>query len=520
MGVKGLWKIVSKCGEEQTPSNMTLAIDTSIWIHQYKGMQKNDVIYNVSKKIIKLLYHKINPVFIFDGPPNPLKRRVLEERKKEKFDSLVKNIINNVICKKCKISIRTCTHGGLLKDDFEEDTLKAHENWGIMQTNGKLKNEEINQIESISKFINSKDYSDVQKLKMLVKMREHRKSRLRVNTSSMTNFSNSQIKNVKNRNLVSFYIKKLENEKAKKIGSDCNREFVFENPDRSKHGNFNTESSSESEINDFLELKNSKNDIKEFDFTNKQKTTNFMETDAVFVCKTESEKLNEGFFGKNENDFVVEKNESDLVEEQNEIEFDFSEGRAIKISSIKEYKNETMDFLSIQSIIKDIIKTFNLPQLDSPSESDAQCGLLCRTGIVDGVITEDNDILLHGGIVYKNFFRKNKNILQFDPKKIEEVMGLSRIDLIDLSFVLGSDYTIGIKGIGMKKAVEYIKTEEFKNMKIERYRNIFLSSSARDDWKPKFQKIEFEKIVKFWKINGLDDERIDELKFYLLTNKK
>lgn len=563
MGVKGLWKIVNECGMQEDPSGLTLAIDTSIWVHQYKGMSEIDAIYVISKKIIKLLYHNIKPVFIFDGPPNPLKKKVLDERKKEKIDALIKGIVNNANCKKCKVSIRTCVHGGLLKDNFNEGDIEANTEWGDVYDESKIhstihdklldnkkdcinthkidcslaNNALITQISDIKTLIENKSYSNAQKLKTLVKMRERRKNRLEFNDSSLAAFSSSQIKNIKNRNLVSYYIKKLETNQAKRVGSDCKKSFVLhKNYDLTNNLVKENEENSSSELNEFLELENiekidsklNENDTFSINLQNdKMKTdlicsNNFKKNNhniscdtinnSVIVCKTESEKFHDGFFGQENFDI-------DTNIEENVIDYNFNVSRPIKINVKQSFNDESLDFLSIQSIIKDILKIFNMPYLDSPSESDAQCASLCKSGVVDGVITEDSDILLHGGVVYKNFFRKNKYITKYDPKKIYEVMGLSLNDLISLGYILGSDYTVGIKGIGIKKAVEYIKSEDFKNLDIKNYYNIYLQCPVREDWIPQFKTIELEKIIRYWSTNGLDKEKIDELKFYLTTKK-
>ncbi|CAF1086862.1 unnamed protein product [Didymodactylos carnosus] len=87
MGVHGLWQLLDSTGR---PINMKglegkiLAIDISIWLHQAeKGMQgrKNAYILLLFHRICKLLFLKIRPVFIFDGQPPELKRRILAERR-------------------------------------------------------------------------------------------------------------------------------------------------------------------------------------------------------------------------------------------------------------------------------------------------------------------------------------------------------------------------------------------------------------------------------------------------------
>jgi DNA excision repair protein ERCC-5 len=84
MGVLGLWQLLQPSSRPiklQGLEGKKLAIDISIWLHQAtKGVRNSNnghilVLYN---RICKLLYFKIKPVFVFDGPNVPkLKQRVL-----------------------------------------------------------------------------------------------------------------------------------------------------------------------------------------------------------------------------------------------------------------------------------------------------------------------------------------------------------------------------------------------------------------------------------------------------------
>jgi DNA excision repair protein ERCC-5 len=78
-------------------------------------------------------------------------------------------------------------------------------------------------------------------------------------------------------------------------------------------------------------------------------------------------------------------------------------------------------------------------------------------GLVDGVVTEDSDALLFGSRkVYRNIFDRNKLVEKYDMKVIEKEMGLSREDLIKMALFMGSDYTMGVKGIAAVNATEII----------------------------------------------------------------
>ena len=75
----------------------------------------------------------------------------------------------------------------------------------------------------------------------------------------------------------------------------------------------------------------------------------------------------------------------------------------------------------------------------------------------NGTITDDSDIWLFGGKkVFKNFFNQSKRVLQFTYGDIEQSFKLSRHQLISLALLVGSDYTLGINGIGPVTALEIL----------------------------------------------------------------
>ncbi|KAI5809845.1 DNA-repair protein rad13 [Peziza echinospora] len=92
MGVQGLWTILSPCARPvklETLAQKRLAVDASIWIYQFlKAVRdqegnalRNSHIVGFFRRICKLLFFGIKPVFVFDGGAPVLKRQTIAGRK-------------------------------------------------------------------------------------------------------------------------------------------------------------------------------------------------------------------------------------------------------------------------------------------------------------------------------------------------------------------------------------------------------------------------------------------------------
>ncbi|KAF7970071.1 hypothetical protein HWV62_25044 [Athelia sp. TMB] len=95
MGVKSLWNLLTPVGRPvllETIENKTLAIDSSIWLYQFQATMRdkegraltNAHVLGFLRRICKLLFYGIRPVFVFDGGAPVLKRSTIMERKKKK----------------------------------------------------------------------------------------------------------------------------------------------------------------------------------------------------------------------------------------------------------------------------------------------------------------------------------------------------------------------------------------------------------------------------------------------------
>lgn len=95
MGVQGLWQVLQPCAR---PTNLAtlnrkrLAVDASIWIYQFlKAVRdkegnalRNSHVVGFFRRICKLLWFGIKPIFVFDGGAPALKRATLQGRRRRR----------------------------------------------------------------------------------------------------------------------------------------------------------------------------------------------------------------------------------------------------------------------------------------------------------------------------------------------------------------------------------------------------------------------------------------------------
>jgi len=92
----------------------------------------------------------------------------------------------------------------------------------------------------------------------------------------------------------------------------------------------------------------------------------------------------------------------------------------------------------------------------SPAESDAVYANIEKAVRIDGVITDDSDILLFStSPVYRHVFKRKERAKVY--RKEGKEIGYSWGELVLLSWMLGSDYSGGIRGVGVKKAQKIIR---------------------------------------------------------------
>lgn len=110
---------------------------------------------------------------------------------------------------------------------------------------------------------------------------------------------------------------------------------------------------------------------------------------------------------------------------------------------------------------KKLLRLMGVPVIEAPCEAEAQCAILCKSGKVFASGSEDMDTLTCGTPVlvrHLTYSEARKTpIMEIHLDKVLKGLALTMEQFIDLCILLGCDYSDKIKGVGPKRAYEYIK---------------------------------------------------------------
>ncbi len=160
---------------------------------------------------------------------------------------------------------------------------------------------------------------------------------------------------------------------------------------------------------------------------------------------------------------------------------------------------------------KELIKLLGLPVIEAPSEAEAQCSAMAKSGKVYAVATEDMDCLTFGcPILLRDFTSKDDPVIEINLSVALEGLGVTMEQFIDICILCGCDYTTSIDGIGPIKAHKLVKEHENIEGVIE-----FVKKYNEDSKKKKkytFHPDEFEYVESrklFVEPEVTDSEKID-----------
>jgi flap endonuclease-1 len=114
---------------------------------------------------------------------------------------------------------------------------------------------------------------------------------------------------------------------------------------------------------------------------------------------------------------------------------------------------------------KELLTMMGIPFINAPEEADSQCAWLAKNGLVDGVLTEDMDILTFGSPkIIRNLTSHKINTTEISLEKILEKFKLTHDQFIEFCILLGCDYCQGLTDFKPNVIYDYY----LKNKSIEK----------------------------------------------------
>ncbi len=184
-----------------------------------------------------------------------------------------------------------------------------------------------------------------------------------------------------------------------------------------------------------------------------------------------------------------------------------------KLTKMKN-QNVRVTYQDIQSV-QNLLQTMCIQNLQAPTEAEALCSWLNIKGVVDGVLTEDTDVLAYGSPLFLNKINTSTNtctMINYD--KILDELQLTREQFTEFCIMCGCDYNQRIKGVGPARIYKmYKKYTTYNNimenepkydytvLQMDRIKTIFteynlgeiINEINLDEWysgAPKFTEIE------------------------------
>jgi 5'-3' exonuclease len=102
---------------------------------------------------------------------------------------------------------------------------------------------------------------------------------------------------------------------------------------------------------------------------------------------------------------------------------------------------------------KQLLDILAIPTLDSPNEAETMCSHLCVHGLVDGVLSNDTDVLVYGTPIFLTRMSLHLNSwTEIVYTDVLEGLGLTADQFRDFCILCGTDYNKNIPRIGPEKA--------------------------------------------------------------------
>lgn len=177
-----------------------------------------------------------------------------------------------------------------------------------------------------------------------------------------------------------------------------------------------------------------------------------------------------------------------------------------------------------------------IPSVKAPSEGEAQLAKMAIEGDIWASSSQDWDSLLFNSprlirnlsITGKRKLPKKQVYINIKPEIVEltkvlQNLGITREQLVTIGILIGTDYNIGVKGIGPKKALRLIKKYKtnkriLENVKweedveFEEVFNFFLNPPVISEYEIKWKEPNSEKLMEFMvEEHSFSEKRVEKV---------
>lgn len=202
----------------------------------------------------------------------------------------------------------------------------------------------------------------------------------------------------------------------------------------------------------------------------------------------------------------------------------------------KAYSKSTMTSSLTEDMIEDakvLLTCLGIPHVQAPSEAEAQAAYMTKD--IYAAASRDYDTLLFGArrqvryvtiqgrefLPSKGYSRKLEPEL-IDLKEFLDHLHITREQLVDLSILIGNDFSPGIKGIGPKKGLDLLKTyKTLENLpspiyehlpqRFDEIRHIFLNPEVTDDYDLVHLPYQERALINFLESKDFSPETVEKL---------
>lgn len=109
-------------------------------------------------------------------------------------------------------------------------------------------------------------------------------------------------------------------------------------------------------------------------------------------------------------------------------------------------------------LLRNLFDVCGINYITAPGEAEAACAYLNRNGSVDGVLTEDTDVLAYRTpTMYHNFNHKKNLVDVIHTSDILKELSLESETFLDFTICCGTDYNKNMTKIGPHRAYELLK---------------------------------------------------------------